>query len=103
MAAPLGNTNGAKGKRWHDALHKALVRYTSTTDDLKIQAGEALDKIAEVVVLKALMGDKDAITEIGNRLDGKAAQSVTVAGDSDNPLSVVQRIERVLVHANTQD
>jgi hypothetical protein len=79
--APVGNQNAAKAKRWQDALHKALARFE--TEDGKIKAGQALDKIAERVVEKALSGDKDSIAEIGNRLDGKPAQAITVAGDED--------------------
>lgn len=79
--APLGNQNAAKAKRWQDALHKALVRFESA--ELKVKAGEALDKIAEGVVLDALKGDKDARAEIGNRLDGKPAQSIIATGDEE--------------------
>jgi len=82
--APLGNINGAKGKRWQDALNKALARFVSV--DPPIAVGEALDKIALRVVEGALAGDWDSITEIANRLDGKPAQSVTVGGDEDSPL-----------------
>lgn len=95
MAAPLGNTNGAKGKRWQDALHKALVRFTSNTDELKVEVGQALDKIAELVVQKALAGDKDAISEIANRLDGKPAQGILISGDDENPLAHRHTVEFV--------
>jgi hypothetical protein len=81
MGAPVGNQNAAKAKRWQDALHKALARFQ--TEDGKVKAGEALDKIAEMVVLKALAGDKDSIAEIGNRLDGKPHQSVQLDGDGE--------------------
>jgi len=79
--APVGNQNAAKAKRWQDALHKALVRFE--TPDGKIKAGEALDKIAETVVLQAIAGNKDAWQEIGNRLDGKVAQALIQIGDED--------------------
>lgn len=82
--APVGNANAAKGKRWQDALNKALARFESV--DPPIAVGEALDKIAFRVVQGALAGDWDSITEIANRLDGKPAQSVTVGGDGDAPL-----------------
>jgi hypothetical protein len=101
MAAPFGNQNAAKARRWQDALNRALARYTSKEPPIK--AGEALDNIAYRVVASALQGEWEAITEIGNRLDGKPAQAVTVSGDSENPLEVLQRIERVLVHAHTKD
>lgn len=98
--APLGNQNAAKAKRWQDALHKALVRFESL--DGKIKAGEALDKIAENVVLMALEGNRDAWQEIGNRLDGKPAQAI-IGGDEDDPPIKVQKVERVLVRANPAD
>lgn len=97
--APAGNTNGARGTRWRDAINKALARYTRAD----VAAGEALDKIAEGVVIAALAGDWEAISEIGNRLDGKPAQALTLGGDAENPLELVQRIERVLVRAHAKD
>lgn len=96
MAAPVGNQNAKKAKRWQDALNKALARFE--TDDGKIKAGEALDKIAEVLVIKALAGDKDAIAEIGNRLDGKVPQPIV--GDDDHPPIGIAHIERTLVRPN---
>ena len=79
-----GNQNGKKGKEWFDAIRKVCV-----------QRG-ALDKIAEVVVDAALKGEQWAVTEIGNRFDGKPAQSLTVSGDEDNPLRVAT-IERRII------
>jgi hypothetical protein len=81
MAAPIGNQNAKKAKRWQDALIRALTRYVDP--EKRIEAGQSLDRIAEVVVIKALAGDKDSIAEIGNRLDGKPAQ--VIAGDDDLP------------------
>jgi hypothetical protein len=75
--APQGNTNAAKGKQWADALRLTLQTYESSN----VKQGYALRKIAEVVVNKALEGDKDAINEIGNRLDGKPAQAIEGTGD----------------------
>lgn len=93
MGAPVGNQNAKKAKRWQDALVKALARYSNV--EAKIEAGQALDKVAEMVVMKALGGDKDAIAEIGNRLDGKPAQAI-IGGDEDDPaIRTVARIELV--------
>jgi hypothetical protein len=82
--APEGNRNAAKGRRWTDAINKALARYTN--DELAIGAGEALDYLASRIVQSAVMGDKDSIWEVANRLEGKPAQAVTLSGDEDNPL-----------------
>lgn len=90
--APLGNQNAKKAKRWQDALNKALARFA--TEDGKVKAGEALDKIAETVVIQALAGDRDAWQEIGNRLDGKVAQAI-IGGDDGDPPVRIARIELV--------
>ena len=82
--APLGSKNRAKGKEWFDAIRKECVQR------------DALGKIAKVLVDKAIEGEQWAVQEIGNRFDGKPAQSMTVAGDPENPL--VNRIERHIVH-----
>jgi hypothetical protein len=92
VAAPIGNQNAKKAKRWQDALVKALARYEN--EEGKIQAGQALDKIAELVVMKALLGDKDSIAEIGNRLDGKPAQAI-VGDDDAPPVRIEGRIKLV--------
>jgi len=80
-----GNNNAGKGKPWREALDQALKQYK--TDEIK--AKTALHKIATKVVERALGGDKDAWQEIGNRLDGRPAQSVEVAGDPDRPIGVL--------------
>jgi len=77
--APKGNQNGRKGREWREALNKALKTFESK--DLCVERGLALRKIAERVVEGALAGDKDCWQEIGNRLDGKAAQYVEVVGE----------------------
>ena len=76
MAAPTGNSNAKKGKEWFDALRKECVQR------------KALDEIAKVVVDKALAGEVWAIQEIGNRMDGKPAQSVALSGDADSSLNI---------------
>jgi len=67
--APLGSRNAAKGKEWFDAIRKVCVQR------------QALEKIAEVVVDAALAGEQWAVQEIGNRFDGKPAQSVDLQGN----------------------
>ena len=86
--APIGNTNSSKNNRlWGDTIRRAAIA----------QDGKALRAIAEALFLKASEGDIAAIKEIGDRLDGKSAQSVTVSGDADNPLTIFAKVERVIV------
>lgn len=92
--APLGNKNGAKGRRWLDALNKALAQFA--TEDGKIQAGYALDAIAQQVVQLAVAGNWDAIQEIGNRLDGKPAQSVQLQDPDGLPIGLAVAFGRAI-------
>jgi len=78
MAAPFGNKNNAKGKVWGDALRKAIVQ----DDHKRIRLG--IEKLLDAHAA----GEPWAIKEIADRLDGKAAQSVEVTGDPENPLEV---------------
>mgnify|MGYP000530511012 CR=1 FL=1 len=73
MAAPKGNSNAKKGRRWAEAITEALLEYK----DDEIKQGEALRAIGKKLVKKALEGDKDAMKEIGDRLDGKPSQAIT--------------------------
>lgn len=74
--APVGNRYSAKGKEWFDALRKECVQK------------DALRQIAELVVLKAMMGEQWAIAEITTRFDGKPAQAVEVSGLDGGPIEV---------------
>lgn len=76
MAAPKGNNNARKGKEWFDALRKECVQKA------------ALEKIAAIVVEKAMQGEQWAINEVANRFDGKPSQAVEVSGDPAAPLTV---------------
>jgi hypothetical protein len=91
MGAPLGNRNAAKAKIWHAAIVRALER-RKPADERILAIDELADKLLELVAC----GDLGALKEFGDRLDGKPAQSVTVAGDEENP---VRTINEVLLRA----
>ena len=82
--AQPGNNNASKGRPWTDALRRALKQMETAG----FKRGEALNKIAETVVLAALAGEKEAIQEIANRLDGKPVQPSTISGDDGGPITV---------------
>ena len=72
--APIGNTNGAKGKDWRNAIRRALAhKHGSVQDGLLAIARQLVDKAEE--------GDLTALKEIGDREDGKPAQ--TIGGDPE--------------------
>lgn len=53
----------------------------------------ALEPIADKLVASALEGDIAHLKELGDRLDGKAAQQVILASDPNEPLKIVHRAE----------
>ena len=69
-------------------MRRALARYA----DDNVPQGEALNAIASQYVRCAINGDKDAVNEIANRLDGKPAQSIGM--DEDSGPIVVQVIRK---------
>lgn len=75
-----GNQNAAKPKRWANAIDKALE------NRCKSDGQAALVNLAEVMLKAAEQGEAWAIKELGDRLDGKSAQSVVVGGDPENPI-----------------
>lgn len=76
--APQGNKNAAKAKLWSDALRKEIVQ------------GDNLPKLARALIQKAFDGDVSALKEIGDRLEGKAAQAITGADGAPLMPPVIQ-------------
>lgn len=90
--APTGNLNSSKGRLWTDAIRHALLTY----EDDKIKRKQALSAIAKKLVKDAINGDKDSWQEIGNRLDGKPAQTIHGPGE-EGEHTLIHRIEEVIV------
>ncbi len=67
---------------WRVALMRAVRRRTGNSKD----DPQYLEKIADRCVSEAAKGEMAAIREIGGRLDGKAAQSLQLAGDPESPV-----------------
>ncbi len=81
MAAPLGNKNGANGTRWARAIERALAHKYKTVDG-------GLLEMAKVIVEAAAAGERDALKEIGERMDGKAPQALQLTGDKEAPVCI---------------
>lgn len=73
--APLGNQNAADGKVWRAAIRRALRKRGDSESRT-----EALDKLAEALLRACEEGQIPALRELGDRLEGKAAQQINVAG-----------------------
>ncbi len=96
MGAPAGNKNATKNRLWTDALNRALL-----ADD-----GKKLRSLADKLISRAEEGDVTALKEIGDRMEGKPAQSVILAGE----LGITQRASDLsddalaeIVNANRQN
>jgi hypothetical protein len=76
MGAPIGNTNPTKGKRWQQAIDRALAERS------KRSGIEALDELAEKLLILADGGDLGALRELADRLDGKAIQQIDANVDT---------------------
>jgi hypothetical protein len=92
-----GNANSGRKaeKPFRDALRMQLK-----------EAGEdhkALRIIAAKLIEKAQEGDMQAIKELADRTDGKVPQALVGGDEDDNPINLVQRIERVIVRSNASD
>lgn len=89
MAAAEGNEYSSKNNRlWANTLRRAIAQGD----------GERLRRIADRLLDQAEEGNIQAIKEIGDRLDGKPAQ--VIQGDADNPLTVVTKIEQVIIDSS---
>lgn len=77
--APEGNKNATKNRPWAEAINRALLA----------EDGKKLRALADKIIDKALEGDVSALKEIGDRVDGKAAQAI-VGADGE---ALVVRIE----------
>jgi hypothetical protein len=77
--APEGNKNATKNRPWAEAINRALLA----------EDGKKLRALADKIIDKALEGDVSALKEIGDRVDGKAAQAIVGADGGD----LVVRIE----------
>jgi hypothetical protein len=84
--APVGNQNAAQGKLWNAAIRRALGKPS------RVEGKVALDELAEKLVELAMAGEIAALKEVGDRVDGKPAQSVEVGGADGGPVQHSMRV-----------
>lgn len=77
-----GNTNAAKGRRWQDAINRALERRS------KAAGIEELDRLADEFLAEVEAEGINGFKELGDRLDGKPAQALEHSGPNGEPLVV---------------
>lgn len=76
--APKGNNNATKGRPWREAIDRAIKRNR-----------DALDACAASLLAAAMNGDMQALKELGDRLDGKPAQSLALTDPDGGPLRII--------------
>jgi len=86
--APRGNKNAANGA--DNAPFKSALRRAIAQDDA-VRVRSAVEKLLD----KAAEGEQWALNMLADRMDGKPAQSVTLAGDPDKPLQSKVTVEFV--------
>lgn len=80
MAAAPGNQYAAKARVWTAAIQRALAKRS------RVDQVDALDELAEKLIEVGMTGDLGALKELGDRLEGKVAQSMILSQDHENPL-----------------
>ena len=82
MGAPLGNTNGIKGKRWTKAIENALAKRSKAT------GMEELDRLAEEFLDDVEESGVNGFKELGDRLEGRAMQRVELGNTDGEPFVI---------------
>lgn len=87
--APIGNQNAHAGKLWRDAIRRALAKTGREADPEGDGAAweRGLTVVAEKFVNACVAGEPWALRDIGDRIDGKPAQSVDIGGELNIPVS----------------
>lgn len=95
--APKGNSNAKDGLEARQSLKRALARLAnekkgkgkaSPNDPVKTWR-DGLDKLMDEYVAQGLAGQPWALKDVIDRIDGKAAQSVVIGGDPENPVGIL--------------
>ena len=87
MAAQKTPLGSKSDKLWRDAIMRAVKRQVGKG------GGKYLEVLADKLVALAADGDVGALKEIGDRLDGKPSQAVSVGGDDGGPVRIKYVVE----------
>lgn len=85
----LGNHNAARGTDWREAIRYALAKKGRDEEGDDPAYIKGLRLCAGKFVKAACKGDLQALKELGDRMDGKAAQSIELGGPDGGPIPAV--------------
>lgn len=91
--APIGNTNAAKGRKWHAAINRALDRRSKADGiaELDRLAELFLDTIEDMTQATPTRGPSIAgLVDLADRLDGKAIQQIDATVDANLTVEIVR-------------
>lgn len=96
-----GNPGGRpKEKPIRDALRMELA--AAELGDAAVPKMGSIRALARAMIEKAQSGDVPAFNSIADRLEGKVPQGI-IGDDEHDPVRLVQRIERIIVHPTNPD
>ena len=105
MAAPLGNQNAVKAKRWYQAIDRALARRSKgdAIQELDRLADLYLDTIEAMTIPHGKSGPSiSGLSDLRDTLDGKPKQQIEATGADDGPL-VVQVVKYAEAAKDSKD
>jgi len=85
-----GNKNGARGTDWRDAIRHALAKKGRGIEGNEAAYRKGLQALAQTFIEAAEDGEAWAMKELGDRTDGKAAQSIEIAGPDGGPIQAIE-------------
>lgn len=91
MGAPKGNLNAVKGRIWTEALRRAIARKGAELQEALEKGGKNCDEVTylqqgmnhlcDQIVELASQGDKWALEQLGDRIEGKPTQMVQITDE----------------------
>jgi len=82
-----GNNNAGKGREWRDAVRYELARIGREIEGDGSAYQKGLRDCAKEFIKAVRAGEAWALKELGDREDGKAAQSIDLSGEVNIPVS----------------
>jgi len=101
MPGTIGNQNARRAKELRDALNYALNNFENSA----VKKGQALREIGRKLVEMGLAGNLAAIKEIGDRIDGKPAQTTIISEDDNRDIEdfSIDELKQILTDLRSAD
>ena len=91
--APTGNNNAGKNAPWRDAINAAMLKHKEYGGS--VERATTLREIAAKLIDMALEGDLGAMKELGDRVEGKAKQTLDITNLTPESMTTDQLQEQL--------